>query len=205
MDYKILFASLLILLVLPFSSALCELQDADIGSFNWNSCVNLWQTCPDCNYVNISEVIYPNTTAAATNLAMTKTGTSYTYSFCQTQQPGEYVYKTFGSSTANGICTQNVKFEITPGGNIFLFLILAILGLIILILAIVASNEWLGFISGTLFIVDGIYVMIYGLASLSSLYTRAIAFTLLGLGFMFGIAAGYKVAEQARGGFSSAG
>lgn len=199
-----LLSFLMVLLVLPFSSALCELEDADIGSFTFNTCVNLWQTCPDCTFVNISEVIYPNTTVATSMVQMTKTGTAYNYSFCKTQPTGEYVYKTFGNSAANGVCTQNVKFEITPGGNIFLFMILALLSLLLLILAFVAENEWLGFLAGTLFIITGVYAMIYGVASLSSLYTRAIAFTFIGLGIIFEVAAGYKVAEQAKG-FSSAG
>lgn len=87
---------------------------------------------------------------------------------------------------------------ITPTGQnrtSSLFLILGLASLITLGLGMWLENEYVGFISGALFIVTGVYSMIYGIGNLADLYTRAIAFSSIGLGFIFEIAAGYKVVE----------
>lgn len=78
-----------------------------------------------------------------------------------------------------------------------LFLILALAGVIVLAFGIFFENEYIGFIAGAIFIVTGIYVMIYGFSNLSDMYTRTISYACMGLGFIFEIAAGYKVAGGA--------
>lgn len=109
--------SIFVIVLIGRASALCELQDADIGTFKQNSVVNLWQTCPDCSYVNISQVLYPNSSQALGQVQMTNQGTTFNYSFDDTTQLGDYVYKTYGNSSANGICTQNVGFTINGSGQ----------------------------------------------------------------------------------------
>lgn len=100
-------------------SALCDLPDADIGTVQQNTCIRLWQTCADCSGVNISEVVGPPSQSLyLSNVVMTKIGTSYNYSFCNTSIQGSYVYKTFGNSTSNGICTQNIHFEVNGSGDV---------------------------------------------------------------------------------------
>lgn len=116
---------------------------------------------------------------------------------------GEYTYFVTCNNGVGGGATA-VSLNVAEQGNVLLFVILSLLSLIILSLAFVSQNEYLGFISGALFIITGVYSMIYGVLGLSTLYTRAIAFTFIGLGLLFEIAAGYKVAEEARG-FSNAG
>lgn len=76
-----------------------------------------------------------------------------------------------------------------------LFLILAIASLLVLGLAIIAENEYIGFAGGALLIVTGVYALIYGIGNLANLYTQAIAYVAMGLGFIFLVAAGYKAAE----------
>jgi len=112
----------------------------------------------------------------------------------------------------NGIyrCSMSCSDGINSGSEIFyfrinqtgdnrtstLFLILALGSVIVLALGILFQNEYIGFVSGALFIVTGIYVMIYGFANLSDLYTRSISYVCIGLGLIFEVAAGYKVAEE---------
>jgi len=83
-----------------------------------------------------------------------------------------------------------------------LFLILAIASLLVMGVAMLAQNEYIGFVGGALFIVTGIYAMIYGVGNLANTYTRAIGFTSIGLGLMFFIAAAFKAIEGTSG-FSS--
>jgi hypothetical protein len=91
---------------------------------------------------------------------------------------------------------------ITPSGEdrgYGIFLVLGGAALLTLVIGIRAENEWIGFMAGVLFIITGIYAMINGIGNLADLYTRAIAFTSIGLGLLFVIAAGYKVLEGERG------
>lgn len=114
---SIFLVTFILIFLIGNASALCELDDARIGPVERNTCVDLWQTCPDCSYVNISQVLYPNTSIAVSNVEMTKAGTNYNYTFCLTSADGDYVYKTYGNSSENGICTQNVNFKVTPNGE----------------------------------------------------------------------------------------
>lgn len=86
--------------------------------------------------------------------------------------------------------------------GISLFLILAISSLLVMAVAMLAQNEYIGFVGGALFIVTGIYAMIYGVGNLANTYTRTIGFTSIGLGLMFFIAAAFKAIEGTSG-FSS--
>jgi len=95
--------------------------------------------------------------------------------------------------------TATFVMMITPTGDNqsvpTLFLILGIASIITLVFGMWLQNEYIGFISGALFIITGIYSMIYGIGNLADLYTRTISFSCMGLGFIFEIAAGYKVVE----------
>jgi hypothetical protein len=75
----------------------------------------LWQTCDSCTYVNISSVILPNGTIESYNVAMTKVGTTYTYSYTPTLI-GKYYYSVVGDK--NGILDEETLcFESTYTGE----------------------------------------------------------------------------------------
>lgn len=179
----------------------------DLGTFKQNTCVGLKQTCDNCTYVNVSAVESPDTTITALNKVMTKTNILYNYTWCDTDQLGEYKVYTFGDLnglTTSGSYTFTITTTGTPkGSTLSMTLILLVAALLLMLIAIFAKNEWIGFISGSLFIVGGIYTMIYGLGNMADLYTRAIGFSSIGFGIMLAVAAGYKVAEEGFGGFSS--
>jgi hypothetical protein len=113
-------------------------------------------------------------------------------------------------SNGNYRCAMYCSDGISSGSEIFyiqinqtgddrgnsLFLILSLAGVLVLGFGILFKNEYIGFIAGAIFIVTGVYVMIYGFANLSDMYTRTISYACIGLGFIFEIAAGYKVAEE---------
>lgn len=95
------------------SFACAEIES--IGTIKKGECINLIQTCEDCTYVNITSITYPNKTEADTNIAMTKVATKYNYSFCDTDELGEYIYNTEGDLWGN-TAVESLKFIVTPTG-----------------------------------------------------------------------------------------
>ena len=82
------------------------------------------------------------------------------------------------------------------------FLILSISGIVILLLGIYMGNFYLGFLSGVLILGAGMYSMIYGIGTISNLYSQMVAISLLGIGLTINIAAGLQVIEEMRVKFS---
>lgn len=111
---------------------------------------------------------------------------------------GEYCYDVTcqgsGINSTNSFC-----FDVTPSGttqtsilNNPLLIIFGLLGIGLLILGIYTENAYLGFISGALFFVVGVYTMIYGFNDTTDLYTRVVANTFIGLGLLFTLASAYE-------------
>jgi uncharacterized protein YxeA len=94
---KILIITMLCILIVSFASAEID----NIGEFKQNQCIDLIQICEDCTYVNITSINYPNLTRSVNNVAMTKDGTFYNYTFCNTQELGDYIYNTQGDLNGN--------------------------------------------------------------------------------------------------------
>jgi succinate dehydrogenase hydrophobic anchor subunit len=100
-----------ILMVMGLASA------ATLGTFEQNNCIQLKQTCANCTFVNVTSVVYPNSTEALGNVLMTKQGSEYNYTFCNTTLLGEYTYNTLGNPDGVFV-VEPVTFQITPNGNI---------------------------------------------------------------------------------------
>jgi len=109
---RIIYYSFIILLlysIIPLVTA------STLGTFQKDECLSLIQTCDNCSYVNISNVIYPNSSIALGQVEMTKIGTYYNYSFCKTNVSGIYIVNTFGDD--DGFTTGNsYDFIINPQG-----------------------------------------------------------------------------------------
>jgi hypothetical protein len=144
-------------------------------------------------------IYYTNNSIFVNNQIMTGQDTFYNYTIYDTTQP-------IGFYRCSMHCTDGVNsgseifyFKINQSGdnrNLSLFLILSFSSIILLFLAVVWQQEYIGFIAGALFIVTGIYVMIYGFADLADDYTRAIAYVCIGIGLICEVSAGYKIAEE---------
>jgi len=90
-------------------------------------------------------------------------------------------------------------YDITPTGivqtsilNNSLFIFLGILGLILVVFGAVKGIPWFGFIGSIMFILLGIYTMIYGFNNTTDLYTQGVAITLIGVGFIFMFTSAYE-------------
>jgi hypothetical protein len=157
-------------------------------------CVLLPQSCATCSYNNISSVTYPNSTIALGQVQMIKNGNSYSYNFCNTTALGKYIVNGFGDPSGS-VETWAYDFEVTTTGqqnNNTIPIMLAIAGFIIFIIAIISRNLYIGFISGIVFIVLGIYLMIFGLGSISDFYTQTLSYVSLGFGLLIFLSAAYE-------------
>lgn len=105
-----------LLLILSFVFIISIVSGATLQPVKLNSCVDLTQSCSNCTFVNITSVIYPNGSKIVNNVAMTKQGTEFNYTFCDTKQIGEYTYVTFGNPDGY-LISQPVTFDVNPQGK----------------------------------------------------------------------------------------
>ena len=73
--------------------------------------------------------------------------------------------------------------------SLFIIILMFSLACFFLILTMFVNEEIFVYISGLLFLIIGIFTMIFGLEDLSDLYTRAISYITLGLGMLFTLGA----------------
>lgn len=93
-------------------------QTISLPDVKQNTCINLIQTCGNCSFVNLTSITFPtpNNTIQYINSLMTKVGSIYNYTFCDTSQIGTYIYGTLGNPDGL-IAIQNIDFLVTPTGD----------------------------------------------------------------------------------------
>jgi hypothetical protein len=162
-----------------------------LGTIKYGECIELVQTCGNCSYVNISSIQYPNKSIEHIDKAMTQIGTTYNYSFCNTEYLGQYIINTEGDGISSPY-----DFEVTPTG----FAIssgqsLSSLGLIISILIIATLFMFTGykfsesdrtFAYGLFFMAVSFLLVVYSL-HLGYIMTRDILYPLSGENTQFSI------------------
>ncbi len=184
MKTKILLTIILGIFLISLASA--EVQT--LGTFKRYECVGLIQTCSNCTYINISNVIYPDSSVALSENVMTKDNTFYNYTFCNTSQLGEYIVNGFGDPDGEKT-TWTYNLFITETGikdksildNAMLIVLIA-LALLFLMIGIKTGTVWLGFMSAVMFMLGGLYMTIYGLNDITNMYTQGIGITIIGVG-----------------------
>ena len=181
-NIKLFLISCMILLALPLISAQTM---TGLGVYKQHTCIQLPQTA-NATYCNITAIYYPNGTfAVSTPINMTKRGTSFNASFCDTSAAGQYI--------VNGDCDTVVwayDFTVTPSGgdeSLTIFLVAIIFAVSLLLIAFILKNYIFSFISGAAFIVAGIYAMIFGFGNVANDYTRMIAVVIIGIGLITSI------------------
>ena len=110
LNFKWIVCMIFLMAILPMVSA------ESLGTFRNGDCVNLVKTCSNCTYANITSVIYPNSSIAVSDVEMTKSGTYYYYSFCETDLNGIYIVTGFGDPDGE-VEVWNYDFTITPNGE----------------------------------------------------------------------------------------
>ena len=186
---------ILIAVMILLLSQICPiLAVSTLGVFKVNTCVELKQTCANCSYVNITSILFPDSTPTIINSEMTKSGSEFNYTFCNNSMLGNYIVNGIGDP--QGVQTIFAyDYSITTTGISAPYTIPLFIGLaafILLIFAFGMKNNYIAFISGTLFVVLGIYLMIYGLSIISDFYTQALSYVSLGIGLLLILAAAYS-------------
>ena len=179
---------LLFLILGLFLVSLTSAEVQTLGTFKRYECIGLIQTCSNCTYNNISNVIYPDSLLALSENVMTKVDTNYNHTFCNTSELGEYIVNGFGNpdgeKTAwnyNLFITETGKEDVSVLNNPLLIILIA-LALIFLIIGIKTETIWLGFMSAVMFLLGGIYMTIYGLNDITNMYTQGMGISIIGIG-----------------------
>ena len=146
---------ILLILIGVFLIGLVGATQQSLGVFKQYECVELVQTCGNCTHNNLSRVLKTGDSAGISiiNLTMTKDGTFYNYSFCDTTTLGIYIVH--GVGDPNGVITiWNYNFEVTGTGvedksiwNNPLLLISLVLFAMLFTIAYQTKIAWLGFLS----------------------------------------------------------
>jgi len=177
---------------------------ADTEIYPVNKEVDLKFTCTLNNAIpspttefNIS-INYPNGTTFINNQPTTALGNgafNYTTTFTQT---GIYKVQMFCYDGTYSYSNEGF-YDITPTGKIQtsilenpILLILGILGLGLVVFGSTKGIPWFGFIGSIMFLLLGIYTMIYGFNNTTDLYTQGVSITLLGMGIIFMFASAYE-------------
>lgn len=172
-----IFIILLCSLLIPLTSA------ASLGTFQERSCINLIQTCSNCTYVNITAVYYPNSSIALSNVAMTKLGTLYNYTYCKTTVSGKYIVTGVGDLDASPT-VWDYYFDITPAGinfnPSFYWLILA-LGFGLIVLGTVKEDYTITTLGAFALVYVGLYILFYGIADVKNTMSNAFGIIILAI------------------------
>lgn len=159
--YIILLFLMMITLV-NFSSAV-----GDIGLVKQGNCIELYNYCPSCSYINLTAIEYPEGTMSYMNSGMTKTGNNYNYTFCNTTSLGDYSYTTCGDKEGTERC-EDITFEVTPSGrggnsNIAFVIILIVIIYTVTFISFFGRNIPLSALTGMMMTFFGVWIVRNGI------------------------------------------
>jgi len=138
----------------------------------------------------------PDGTLVVNNGDMTHQDSYYNYSMEALSENGQYRTRmtcTDGTNSGSEIFYFSISQTGGDENSLNIFLVIGILSILLLILGVILTNYPVLASAGAMFIVTGMYVMIYGLQFVNNMYTQAIAFTFIGLGLFFLITSGLKL------------
>jgi len=169
-----------------------------LGTFQTGECVGLLQSGVGFTSCNITSVNNPSSEVFFEDVLMTKRGTEYNYTFCNTNEIGQYI--------VNGFCTNTTEtvpwaynFEITPTGFKDTY------GFYVLILLLSAGVIIFGFwiqdapivILGSLGLYFlGLYILYFGISDFKDpVYTWAIGIIILMVAAYISIKSAWELIE----------
>lgn len=196
------FSFLFILIILVSSIGLAYAETyKQYSDINFTQMITL-DGAPNDNIVANITITDPSNNILVGFQPMTYDSINKTYNYTllstYTSQTGIYNRCIYAFAT-EGNKTVCYDFEVTPSGikqnSILenpLIILFLILGIFLVGLGIYQGNAIFGFLGALLFIMNGVYVMIYGLNNVQDLYTRSLAGVSLGLGLIFMFVAAYE-------------
>lgn len=156
-------------------TSIVSAQEQDVqspGTYYINQDAYLFQTCDNCTFVNITNILLVNKTNVPINLGMTKVGTDYNFTLSKNYLPTEGIVIIRGNANPNGLETSwsyqlrvnNLAIEQTIpqaiGSAIFLILMVVMMFLFGGIgLRLFKSDKW--WILGIFFVFFSSLLLIY--------------------------------------------
>ena len=108
---KIMLMFMLVMMISLVSAAFTSL-----GVYPQNQEIELIQLCDDCTYNNITSIVYPNGSIAASDLAMDQVGNQWNYTYTDTSTGGIYHVNGVGDEGGSD-SVWAYTFEITETGD----------------------------------------------------------------------------------------
>jgi hypothetical protein len=133
--------------LLMFMTANINMVSASIqylGTVKQSDCITLPQIC-NCTFNNITAIMYPNKSYITINAPMTKSGTYFNYTFCNTSVLGQYIVNGVGDNDGQVkpfnyyflVTTSGYEATLTQGFMVFfIFGVVIILGILFFIIGI---------------------------------------------------------------------
>ncbi len=169
--------------------------------------INIFETCNingffcDSSYLCNITISDPDLNLIVLNSPMTRNDTIYNYTIVSTDLLGDYSIDIYCDNVTFAGKDESVLKITTTGRepNMMITIILLLCSLGLFILALYLKNHAIGFISGILFTISGIYLMIYGLGDIADMYTRAIALVVIAFGAFIVLVSGVEWLEDIEG------
>lgn len=182
-----LFIMLSVIGLLQFTSAL-----GDIGEVKQGDCIDLYNYCPTCSYVNLTAIQYPDSLEII-NLDMEKTGNNYNYSFCDTTTLGDYSYTTCGDKAGVETC-EDITFQSTPSGrsgnsNIALIIILIVAIYGVTLWSFYIRNIPLSAVTGMMMTFFGVWIIRNGIVIYRDNLTNYFGYVTIAVGAIIALTA----------------
>lgn len=135
--------SVLILLLSGFMVFLSmNSVDATLGNFVQGTCVEI-RTVSNSSFVNISSLSFPNGTGALSNVGMDMSGKTFNFTFCDTDQLGDYIYDFFdaeGNVFVNNFLISPIGDAIDTGDSIIYIIILTMILIFFILFLLLAIH-----------------------------------------------------------------
>lgn len=188
--------ALVVSILLYFTMVSAEVQT--LGTYKVNTCISLLQSCSNCTYSNITSIVYPDSTQALAEVVMTKIGTNYNYTFCGSNQLGNYIVN--GRSDVDGLDTiWAYDYNVTPSGSgdilgFFILIVIMIYG--IAFVGFFGKSEWVTILGGMAMIGLGLFTINNGIDVYRNQITEIFSWTTIALGAFFALYAGTSVIKE---------
>jgi len=168
---KILLALFISIFLISFISA----EQQSLGTFNLNERINVIQICSNCSYVNISSILYPNSSQALGESGMTKLGTKYSLFYENTSTFGTYIVNGHGDIDGTDTVWSYTffiapQYQITTAVSLFYVGVLGVLCFLfvlsILFIGILPSQDPIGN-DGNIMSINNLKYLKYPIAGLA--------------------------------------
>jgi len=165
---------------------------ATLGRVEQGKCIQLYQYCDDCTYVNLTQIQYPDESIERINQPMERNDIDYNYTWCNTYNLGKHYYTVKGDKGGTTLA-ERLSFEVTPsgqGGNsyiVFSTFIIILIYLFTFLSFFYARNIPLTVLGGMAMIFLGIYIINNGIIIFRDSLTNYISYITIGTGFLLSI------------------